>query len=168
MYQFKNWKLICEEKDREIARLKEELERVKRMERLTERELNSLGGVYYGECHFTDCDGNCKDCEVQYKADLKLKEYEDLDEQGLLLKLPCKVGDVVFIVSQHLDVNTLEQSHKILERRIHSTRGNRLNPLIYITTNEDGSERNFTPSAIGKRVFLTKAEAEKALAEMEK
>ena len=75
---------------------------------------------------------------------------------------------MVFIVSQHLDVNTLEQSHKILERRIHSTRGNRLNPLIYITTNEDGSERNFTPSAIGKRVFLTKAEAEKALAEMEK
>ena len=31
MYQFKNWKLICEEKDREITRLKEELERVKRM-----------------------------------------------------------------------------------------------------------------------------------------
>ena len=87
MYQFKNWKLICEEKDREITRLKEELERVKRMERLTERELNSLGGVYYGECHFIDCDGNCKDCEVQYKADLKLKEYEDLEEQGLLLKL---------------------------------------------------------------------------------
>ena len=31
MYQFKNWKLICEEKDREITRMKEELERVKKM-----------------------------------------------------------------------------------------------------------------------------------------
>lgn len=31
-------------------------------------------------------------------ADLreKLKEYEDLEEQGRLLKLPCKVGDVQF------------------------------------------------------------------------
>lgn len=38
MYQFKNWKLICEEKDREIARLKEELERVKIVER-TKREM---------------------------------------------------------------------------------------------------------------------------------
>lgn len=27
----------------------------------------------------------------------KLKEYEDLEEQGLLLKLPCKVGDTVYL-----------------------------------------------------------------------
>jgi hypothetical protein len=94
--------------------------------------------------------------------------YYNLKKENRLLELPCKVGDVVYILSQHLDVSTLEQSHKILERRIHSTRGNRLNPLIYITANEDGSERDFTPSAIGKRVFLTKEEAEKALAEMEK
>ena len=26
----------------------------------------------------------------------KLAEYEDLEEQGLLLKLPCKVGDIVY------------------------------------------------------------------------
>lgn len=26
----------------------------------------------------------------------KLAEYEDLEEQGLLLRLPCKVGDTVF------------------------------------------------------------------------
>ena len=44
MYQFKNWKLICEEKDREIARLKEELERVKRVERLTYK--NNLEEAY--------------------------------------------------------------------------------------------------------------------------
>ena len=160
MYQFKNWKLICEEKDREIARLKEELERVNRVERLTDEDTYCA----FVDCDYEGCRINCYDKKLYDK----LKEYEVLEEQGLLLKLPCKVGDVVFIVSQHLDVNTLEQSHKILERRIHSTRGNRLNPLIYITTNEDGSERNFTPSAIGRRVFLTKAEAEKALAEMEK
>ena len=166
MYQFKNWKLICEEKDREITRLKEELERVNRVERLTEKDGKWIG------CKLPDGE-KCPpyelcECEHFHKMRNKLAEYEDLEEQGLLLKLPCKVGDVVFIVSQHLDVNTLEQSHIILERRIHSTRGHRLNPLIYITTNEDGSERNFTPSAIGKRVFLTKAEAEKALAEKQK
>ncbi len=26
----------------------------------------------------------------------KLKEYEELEEQGLLLRLPCKVGDTVY------------------------------------------------------------------------
>ena len=26
----------------------------------------------------------------------KLRKYEDVEEQGLLLKLPCKVGDTVY------------------------------------------------------------------------
>lgn len=33
-----------------------------------------------------------------YKALRKLMEYEDLEEQGKLLKLPCAIGDQVFIV----------------------------------------------------------------------
>ena len=28
----------------------------------------------------------------------KLAEYEDLEEQGLLLRLPCKIGDIVYII----------------------------------------------------------------------
>lgn len=28
----------------------------------------------------------------------RLAEYEDLEEQGLLLKLPCKIGDKVYVV----------------------------------------------------------------------
>jgi len=30
----------------------------------------------------------------------KLAEYEDLEEQGLLIKLPCKVGDTVYVKMQ--------------------------------------------------------------------
>lgn len=26
----------------------------------------------------------------------KLKDYEDLEEQGRLIKLPCKVGDTIY------------------------------------------------------------------------
>lgn len=29
----------------------------------------------------------------------KLARYEDLEEQGLLLKLPCKVGDTVYLIT---------------------------------------------------------------------
>lgn len=28
----------------------------------------------------------------------KLKEYEDLEEQGLLLRLPCRVGTIVYVL----------------------------------------------------------------------
>ena len=31
----------------------------------------------------------------------KLKEYEDLEEQGRLVKLPCKVGDVVYLIKNN-------------------------------------------------------------------
>lgn len=33
----------------------------------------------------------------------KLGEYEDLEEQGLLLKLPCKVGDDVWCIEEYED-----------------------------------------------------------------
>ena len=32
------------------------------------------------------------------KVYFKLKEYEDLEEQGRLVKLPCKVGDTVYLI----------------------------------------------------------------------
>lgn len=31
----------------------------------------------------------------------KLKDYENLEEQGRLVKLPCKVGDVVYLIQNN-------------------------------------------------------------------
>lgn len=31
----------------------------------------------------------------------KLKEYQQLEEQGRLVKLPCKVGDVVYLIKDN-------------------------------------------------------------------
>lgn len=36
--------------------------------------------------------------EYWLKAYFKLKDYEDLEEQGRLLKLPCEVGDDVYYI----------------------------------------------------------------------
>ena len=40
------------------------------------------------------------DCEESRVKSLKkkLKDYKNLDEQGLLLRLPCKVGDTVYLI----------------------------------------------------------------------
>lgn len=42
------------------------------------------------------------DCAEKYEQVAKwlkeLKSYKDLEEQGLLIKLPCKIGDTVFII----------------------------------------------------------------------
>ena len=43
---------------------------------------------------------NCKECSENYKQIAEyleeLKSYEDMEEQGLLVRLPCKVGDIVY------------------------------------------------------------------------
>ena len=86
MYQFKNWKLICEEKDREITRLKEELERVKRVERLTTKVWDAMQKAhsYVEKSHNIELNTGGDDFEEIIE---KLGQYEDLEEQGLLLKL---------------------------------------------------------------------------------
>ena len=62
------------------------------MERLTERKRNS---VIYSEFNRNSTD-SC--CEMMNNCLHKLVEYDDLEEQGLLLRLPCKVGTSVYMV----------------------------------------------------------------------
>lgn len=75
----------------------------------------------------------------------RLAEYEQAEEDGLLIKLPCRVGDVVYYFSNVGNVKHVE------ELKIY-----RLSSLVLLMEDE----------FFGKTVFLTKAEAEQALAKM--
>lgn len=85
---------------------------------------------------------------LEWKNVLKrLAYYEDLEEQGLLLKLPCKVGDVVWVIK-----NKEIYLHEIVS--IENTKSG-----VYFI-----SRRPFcTLDDFGKTVFLTHDEAEEAL-----
>lgn len=83
----------------------------------------------------------------------KLKEYEDLEEQGLLIRLPCKVGDTVW------EVDTIELYCD--EYRI--TNINITEHGIVLENSCMGF--GFNVEDFGKTVFLTKEEAERALEE---
>lgn len=47
----------------------------------------------------------CGENSYDYKNFLieKLGKYEDLEEQGRLIKLPCKVGDKISLILQDLE-----------------------------------------------------------------
>lgn len=93
----------------------------------------------------------------------ELAEYKDLEEQGLLLRLPCKVCDTVYWVTQ-LGVLERYVSSMDLIRTNHIAV--KLQPLGL-----DGELYPFSTIAFsedfGKTVFLAKEEAEQALAERE-
>lgn len=62
------------------------------MERLTERNPSWIDDEMWERA----CEPDCEEIDAVYR---KLKAYEDAEEQGLLLKLPCKVGDIIYEVS---------------------------------------------------------------------
>lgn len=96
-------------------------------------------------------------------ADLRerLKEYEDLEEQGLLLRLPCKVGDTVYVkMASYCDIHYAEAEVRDFT---HFTSCG----FCIVVTSKHFDKQNIPFSEFGKTVFLTKAEAEQKLKEME-
>uniref|UniRef100_A0AAU8B5J9 Uncharacterized protein n=1 Tax=Dulem virus 39 TaxID=3145757 RepID=A0AAU8B5J9_9CAUD len=95
--------------------------------------------------------------EAAYK---KLTEYEEHEEQGLLLKLPCKVGDTVYLID---DIDNVFD-------RVSVVTGIEIDvDTVYIMISdgpETSSSSSYGVDDFGKTVFLTQAEAEEALKRM--
>lgn len=79
------------------------------MERLTKRELvePKIGKKIVG-CNYKDedCNDSCLvhvSCRWNDKALEKLKEYEDLEEKGMLIRLPVAIGDTVYAITSCKD-----------------------------------------------------------------
>ena len=134
------------------------------MERLTK--------TYSDGTHGANDNLPCGENSYTYKGLLleALGKYEDAEEQGLLLRLPCKVGDTVYcIYERYTKCSENEQEFdeyscqgcECLECDSHKelyVQSQKAYSLDWIVSNL---------KRFGKTVFLTQAEAEKKLKEME-
>ena len=125
----------------------------------------------FGEAAFTfDLYINCLPSEAKKILNLatKLKEYEDLEEQGRLIKLPCKMGDTVYCIFNRYTKCTFNNEefdeyncqgceHECDSKKEHYVQDMRAYSLDWIVTNL----KNF-----GQTIFLTKPEAEAKLKEL--
>lgn len=104
--------------------------------------------------------------EYWLKAYFKLKDYEDLEKQGRLIKLPCKVGDVVY-VNGVLGCGEAER-YRVIRVDYHSTLGTGRNEFYIeaLLCTDPDSSIGFYDKQFGKTVFLTKSEAEAKLKEL--
>ena len=113
----------------------------------------------------------------------RLAEYEDLEEQGLMLRLPLKIGDTVYFLGRKCDKCEEDYCYRcpynlngekrddifvydmvVKQFRIY-------NNSVYIVDTDavwSSSEISLNIKQFGKTVFLTKAEAEQKLKEMER
>jgi hypothetical protein len=128
------------------------------MERLT--QTSDRGGVAFTFDLYINCLPS--EAEKILKLAEKLKDYEDAEENGLLLRLPCKVGDIVW------EVNA--ERKRISKFVIESITIYPCNVIQFNWTLLEGIYKNvvgFSKAELGKTVFLTKEEAEDKLKEME-
>ena len=87
----------------------------------------------------------------------QIKNYEDLEEKGKLLKLPCAVGDFVYKI-KYGEI----ESHKVVKIELEESG-------IYFKSGFAKGEWPFcTLDNFGKNVFLTREESEAALEELER
>ena len=90
----------------------------------------------------------------------ELKSYKEAEEQGLLVRLPCKVGDIMFRINKgaknpvieltvtQIDITTRSYNLEVIDRNC--------------------GELMCFKNDIGRTIFLTREEAEKKLEEMKK
>ena len=113
---------------------------------------------------------NCMKCAEQHEKLAEyleeLKSYKDLEEQSLLMRLSCKVGDTVwdndFGYPESYEIKAFSYGYcdSYVEPDIEDQ-------IIFYYENYSGSITGAFPmSEIGKTVFLTREEAENKLEEM--
>ena len=137
------------------------------MERLTKREIS---GITYNNspgfmcsCYCDNCSKGTGDCDRLKAMVNRLAKFEDSEEQGLLVRLPCKVGDTVYRVNagakQPIIPMTVSEIHFLCYKNERAVRFDAIGK-------EDMEESCYRLEDIGRIVFLTRKEAEKKLEEM--
>lgn len=126
------------------------------------------------------CNRECNTCELVQDTDKllemydetvkrleKLKEYEDLEERGRLISLPCKVGDTLYYTDAYYNAVVPVRVNEVI------TQFAGFNNYVYqyngCSFDECGDvyeEYEFDNNDFSKTVFLTKSEAEEKLKEL--
>lgn len=143
------------------------------MERLTEDSVT-------GETYIKHCASSCPydgdfcgtdECPVLNAVSDKLGEYERAEEQGLLVRLPCKAGDDVYIIPSPpiYGLNIFygcENVNRVYHQHIESITF--AGSHWYATGRNEYKEKVLNDTAFGTTWFLTREEAENKLEEMKK
>ena len=146
------------------------------MERLT--QITEIGNAYFPKCFEEPCCGmgKCIDnnCNLVNEVCKKLAEYETLEEQGLLVRLPVAIGDDIYKIPSkaNYDLNVLngyKENNRVYHQKVYSIvfsqRG------WFVQRDKDSIH---APNVIcvdveyGETWFTTREEAEKKLEEMKK
>ena len=139
------------------------------MERLTQKENDKLIMVKQDNGEYIPAYQD----EDNFKAIKKLADYEDLEDQGLLVRLPCKVGDTVWVVTSPINVFDYDKYDGDAEYEVYESFLSSVSYYasgeqfrIYAKVTNSFIAAYFRECDFGKSIFFTREEAEKKLEEL--
>ena len=89
----------------------------------------------------------------------RLAELEDDLESGKIVRLPCKVGDTVWVITECYNSIKGKNNYFINKRKVEAIE---FNERCFLLLCNDGGHY-----ILGRRTFLTREEAEKKLKELQ-
>lgn len=139
------------------------------MERLTQKSDKMIWFKDQG-LKIEPCEMNSHHCRMILE---KLADYEDLEEQGLLVRLPVKIGDDIYKIPSkaNYDLNVLngyKANNRVYHQKVYSIVFSQRGWLV-----QCDKDSIYAPNVIcvdveyGKTWFLTSEEAEKKLEEIQ-
>lgn len=141
------------------------------MERLTERFSNGQAAVRGcgNNCKydFKYCENHLEDCQTINEIYEKLAAYEDLEEQGRLIKIPCVFGDVVYVIPSKVTykinvVNGKMDRNHVYKQVVSGVAPSKSGYVFYTCNNQNV----LLEEEYKKTWFLTEQEANDALQKM--
>ena len=96
----------------------------------------------------------------------KLQSYEDAEEQGRLIVLPCKVGDTVFMLNYNHKCSGCPDN-KVGKCKLYSGTCDRKSEYKITETVFDFNDFSYQIVGLKSNLYLTREEAEAALEKME-
>lgn len=138
------------------------------MNRLTKR----FDGVAHGAEGKSEDSLTGKWCRGEFECTAlieRMAEYEDAEENGLLMRTPCKVGDVVYTFYKKCAGGMyVPIEPELRECVVDNIRFGSSGNMVVAICEEPETIYFFKMEHFGKRFFMAKEEAEKALKESRK
>ena len=135
------------------------------MARLTEKEKDEIYKIQAENLEYHSISENSTG-DVTYRGEHvdKLAKYENAEEQELLIKLPCKIGDAIYKPVDYFYEGVKKVKEPcIFEFKIRSITINSSDITFSTETDYGGSGEDFKIEDIGKTIFLKEKDAKKTL-----
>lgn len=121
---------------------------------------------------------NCMKCAEEHEKLAEwleeLKSYKGLEEQGLIVRLPCKVGDTVWVVTSPINVFGYDEYDGDAEYEVYESFLSSVSYYasgeqfrIYAKVTNSFIAAYFRECDFGESIFLTREDAEKKLEKLQ-